>query len=1153
MKDIENMPKTLPTLHPIFAPFIQSGALAEHVQKGGEILKRILPEEFFAFSSQESDDWLAKNLPLIKWDELSSVPDGVSIYILCSPTHEVQAEKVLPDLIRRWLIPEKEVHILAFHNLYFHMKDTSSRLFFIAEIKILVEDGRDWGTIQSHLPLLTNEISLSLSSARYLEHVLDTKALSLDQKSSQIQYYLRKLISRVPDKFDIDLFKEMSVFFALSKLDFRKFRQSKHLARLVVTHNLLHRNLLQNLSISPEKRHLDFRFIRSKLHFPFGTKDVLGLSIAVSLADRYEDFGERHIIRAIQKFIPTSRSVKGSYYSLRATGDPVKTIYLELEKIDGSLVNQIELALLKKELKEELKKRIEKLMPSVFMIRNEEEVMRNILILSQELKYLSDIPQVMVNFEKQTQDELHFTVLLVRMLKKHDLPLEKAFEKVGKTFKFISDRLQNVGYVRKKNPKEANVFHLVLPKGMVLRTDSSVNFYLARQQVISILTEALGDVRDYNGGMILKQGELFAKLKDAFGGIADKNQELLENFFFALTPIEAQATSSLSTLKSFFHLFLKISAHEVTKRDPYFHMTKKKNNIVLSVMRAKDRSFEPIISEELSQLENFSKSLIQTQVNFQGTLILGFIYESPTQSQQREFQRCIDQGIKKWLGKVRNQQELRLSFPDLSPSLDPRLGGDDMTSTINRMLFEGLTRISKGGTSPLAIARSIEISSDQKRYTFRLRPSYWSDGSPLLAFDFEYAWKKILSPTFYTPFSYVFYPINNAREAKEGKIGLEKVGVKAIDDLTLIVDLENPSPEFLELTAHALYSPINHKVDALHPNWAQSGEDFFVGNGPFVLKRTLPNGGHEFVRNPKYWDKESVKLDRILITKSNAETALEMYKKDEIDWMGYPMRPWEPYFDLSGETKLESDLTGLVWCVLNTQRFPFDHLKMRQAFFYATDTIMLLKGVPGIQDPPLSPLPQIHSRVSDKNLARGDKKLAITLFEEALKEMGLDRNSFPVLTLSFTGGPTRRIIVKRLIQQWEKIFEISCHFEEYDFHTLFPKLIKGEYQVGSLSWKAWINDPMYTLGIFEFKNNRVNFPKWEHPHFQQLLAAAKKEVILEKRQNYYKQAEELLIHECPIIPLQSTSFFSMHKTSLRGVLSSELGNVDFREAFIVPN
>nr|NGX38532.1 Oligopeptide-binding protein OppA [Chlamydiota bacterium] len=1066
MKVAKSIQKKIPEIRLLFP---QVEALSDYVEKGKEILERLLPEEFLNLSEKEGKRWLSLNLPLIKSNIPSNTPGILPVFFLCSPTQEVKAERALLEVLRRWLIPEKEVNIVGFHNMYFNMNGFNSDLFFLAEVKILIEDGRDLEMIQKHLPLLSNEIALSLTSSKYHQLILDTKALSLDQKSAQIQLYLRRLTERKPGQFNIEIFQEMSTFFALSNSDFRKFRQPKHLTRVVVSHYLMRKRIIHYLSVTPEKRHLEFRFIRSKLYFPFGTKPVLGLSIAVALSDRYETFEESHIAHSVQKFIPDAQVVKGSYYFNRSNHDLIKYIYVELEKKSGAPFTLQETKFLKRDLKEELKKRIERLIPSVFMIRNEEEVMRNILLLSQELKYLSDLPQVMINFEKQESDQLYFTVVVVRVLKKHDPPLKDIFAKGKQNYSFSSDRVQNVGYIRKKNPKEANVFHLAIPKERtILRADSSVNFYLARQKICTLITEALGEVRDYNGGMILKQGELFTQFKRAFSGIALNDQELLENFFFALNPIEAQATSSLRALKTLFELFLEATQKEFFKRESYFRKFSKRKNTMFSVIRTNGHSFEAILNEELGRLENFSKFLVRTQVSYQGTSLQGLIYETTNSLQQKQFQQCIERALHKWVTKIVNQQELRLSFIDLPPSLDPRLGGDEYSSALIKMLYEGLTRISQDSKPSLALAQSIDISSDQKHYVFKLRPSKWSDGTPLTAYDFEYAWKKILSPSFYTPFAYFFFPIKNAKAAKEGTVSLDKLGVKVINDSTLAVELENPTPEFLEQVAHALYSPINHKLDKIHPNWAQSGEEGYVCNGPMKIKRMHPHGGYEFQKNPNYWDKISVKLDRILISKNNSETAIEMFNNDEIDWIGHPMRSWEPYFSKGKEKIISTKSLGTNWCVFNTQRYPFDNLKLRQAFSYALDREELVKKhLKGLQ-PALSPLPLIHTRIFNKELARGNKKLAVQLFEEALKELGLTRKTFPSIAFCFSDVVRRTTIPEAIVAQWENVLGVAPRIEEYEFHVLFPKILKGDYQLGAIKWKSWINDPLYTLSAFQY-------------------------------------------------------------------------------------
>lgn len=1145
--------RKLPELYPLFPLTSRSPALHCHIRRAKEILQQLLHKEFLSLSRQDAARWLSQNLPILSHRFPEKTPGVLTFQILCSPTQEVKAEKVLLEVLRKWLIPEKEIHILGYFNFYFTMRGISSKLLFLSEIEIFLEDNLELNTVQQNLPLLANELSLSLSSSRYLESILDTKALTLDQKSSQVQFYLRKLLKRSPNHIDIEIFKEMSTFYALSLPEFQKFRMPKHITRIIVSHFIMRKKILHGLSVSPKRRQLEFRFIRSKLYFPFGAKQVLGLSIAVAFSDRYETFEDIHALEAVQKFVPNLQIVKGSYYFYRPNHDSIKYLYLELEKKDGSPFQQKEIRLLNRELKEQLKKRIERLIPSVFMIRNEEEVMRNVLLLSQELKYLSDIPQVMVNFEKQEGEEIFFTVLVVRILRKHDLPLERLFTTQKYPFRFLQDRVQNVGYIRKRNPKEANVFHLCIPKERsILRVNSSVNFYLARQRVIAILTEALGEIRDYNGGMILKQGELFSQFKEAFTGIATKDQELIENFFFALSPIESQATTSLHSLKTLFQLCLEATGQELPKRESSFHKIIKKRNKCFAVLRTKDKGLETILNEEINHLVNFSKSLVKTQFHYQGTWIQGIIYEITNSPQYKQFQKAIESSLKKWVSKVMGQQQLRLSFIHLPLSLDPRLGGDEYSSNVIKMLYEGLTRVSRDSKPSLALARSIEISGDQKKYIFKLRHSQWSDGSPLIAYNFEYAWKKILSPLFYTPFAYFFYPIKNAKAVKEGRLGLEKVGIKALDDQTLVVDLEHPTPEFLEMISHPLYSPINHKLERLHPNWAQGGPETYICNGPMQLKEVQPSGGYIFQKNPYYWDQENVKLHTIVISKTSPETAIEMYKNDEIDWIGHPMGPWESYFS-TGDREYYTKFLGSHWCVFNTQRYPFNHLKMRKAFALAVNRHEISKLFPQTTMPASTPLPHIHTSIFDKDLSYGDKKMALQLFEEALRELGMTRKNFPIISLCFGGGKAREMIAKALVKTWEKVFGISCRLEDYPFDIFFPKLIKGDFHLGMMNWKAWINDPFYTLGAFQYRTNKINFSKWEHPKYQKYLDCAKRELIAENRIEYFKKAEEILIQEYPVIPIIYEAYRYTHKAQLRGAFCSDTGNIDFRWASISPH
>lgn len=1131
---------------------MRSKALMLHLFQIKKILDNVIPKDIVFQEKEEVQEWLNSNLPIIQWDEIDATPDSLSLYLFCKPAKDFKTETIFLDIIKKWLIPEKEIHILSFQNMYFHLREVSNELFFVAEVKVLIEDGRDLNTVQNNLPVLSKEIALGLSSSKYAEYLLDTKALSYDQKTTCIHQELIRLIQKKPNDFDQDIFTEMGRFLALSSKEFRNIRLHRHITRLVASHHLMHKTLSRALNLHPEERHLQMRLIRTELCFPFGSKPVLGLAIGVTLFDKYESFEESHILSAVLKFIDTVHLVKDSFYVYQGYKNQIRLLYVELEKKNGMRFTQEEIRTLKDELEDELKKRIEKLIPSVFMIRNEEEIMKSILLLSQELKYLSDLPQVMISLDKQTPTDMVFTLVVVRLLRRMDLPLEKCFQKTVPQVQFIPERVQTVGYLRKRIPKEANVFHLTIPKDRcILRADSSVNFYLARQRVIQILNDALGEIRDYNGGMILKQGELFSQFKDSFKEVAERNHELLENFFFSLNPIETQATLPLSSLTKLFYLYLEAIESELLKKESCFFKIEKEPNLSFAVVRARETSIKETLAEGLCRFDNFSKVLIKTQVSFQGSIILGYIYETHDTHKQELFAEIFSNQIREWKKKIKNQQVLRLSFVDQPNSLDPRLGGDVISGTILKMLFDGLMRIGKGDKPIFSVAESVEISTDLKRYVFKLRECYWSNESRVIAYDFEYTWKKILSPKFSTPFAYFFYPIKNAKAAKEGKLPIDVVGVRAIDDETLVIDLEHPTPEFLELAAHSLYSPVNHIVDKIHPNWSQGGEDVYVCNGPFKLKSNNPNGVIELEKNLCYWEKQVVKLDRVNISKSNSIFANEMFKNDEIDWIGRPMRPWEPFFaQNSDETVLATPL-GIYWCVFNTEKFPFNNLKIRQAFTYAINREELIQQLPYEGLPAATPLPLAHTQNYDAEYIPGNQTLAATLFQEGLNELGITRSEFPVIALIYTTDKTREKTMLLLKEQFQKVLGIHCQIENYEFHVLFNKMIQGDFQMGTMSWKSWINDPIYTLNAFKYRNNKVNFAKWENSEYQTLLDLAQQEINPAKRLEFLKKAEKILMVENPVAPIFYEVHQYMQKKYLHGTLHSDTGNVDFKWASII--
>jgi hypothetical protein len=762
-------------LEPNLIYAVRPDTLEEHLGHIKELLAKILPPNIFFEDKEDFLIWASGSLPLLKWIAPSTTPEELSIIFFCSPSRELRIESLFIDLIRTVLIPNKETPVLSFRHMQFNFQGIPESSFFIAEAKILIQSMRDLHYTTFNLALLTKELGLALSCPRYARHLLLSKIGHQSfSKTSLIHQDIVHLLRRFSKYVDASILDEMSRFLVLATPPFLNQHLPHHLTRIIVSIYLFHKSLFRAVTLSPSLRHIKLRFIPTKLIFPFCTKPALGCLIGINILDKYERCEEEHVLLAIKKFVPEAELIKGSVYCHTLSSASVKIFYLEVEKKNGSAFSRAERQVLGQHLEEKLKSSVERLIPSIFMVRNEEEVIRNILTLRQEIHSNQELPQVMISFDYQTPTEIVFLVIVVSIGKQALLPYLK---ENSPEILCLSERTQVVEYLDKKHPIEANVVKMHLPKdSSLLRGDSSFNFYLAREKVANLLHSALGEFRDYNGGIIIKQGELLSQFKRNFKKICDEDIDLIENFFYSLTPIETQATLSVSDLNFLFELFLETLENTLPHLFSYAIKVNQIDNKTYISLRAKDFSIKEILTPLLEPFSS-SKDLICSTITAKETVSLNYIYIHSDLRKHPKFLRVIEKALSSWKGKKTNPHilQLPLQFPMIS--LDPRLGGEEFGSNILRLLFEGLTRINRVGKIENGIAQSVTISSDRKQYIFKLRKAYWNNRLSVTAHDFEYAWKKILSPTFKTPFSYVFYPIKNAKRAKEGIVPLNQVGI----------------------------------------------------------------------------------------------------------------------------------------------------------------------------------------------------------------------------------------------------------------------------------------------------------------------------------------------------------------------------------------
>lgn len=508
-------------------------------------------------------------------------------------------------------------------------------------------------------------------------------------------------------------------------------------------------------------------------------------------------------------------------------------------------------------------------------------------------------------------------------------------------------------------------------------------------------------------------------------------------------------------------------------------------------------------------------------------------------------------------GKKESPQEnrhLNISFANEVRTLDPRLGGEYPTAHLIRMLFDGLMRRDEKGMTAPAVAESYVISEDFKTYTFTLRKTYWTDGKPVTAHDFVYAWKKSLDPKTLSHGAQNFYFIKNAKLSAEGKVPVDELGVCALDDYTLEVKLDYPAPYFLEVLGSTLFHPIPKHLDEKDPTWSHRTDGTFVSNGPFKLHKWKRGDYITVEKNPNYWDKEHVHLPKIKINFiDDGMTQLYMYEKNKLDWIGAPLNkiPQEALEDV----KLDSSFASLpspkvLWFFLNDEVFPFNNKKIRKALSWAINRQEIVDHIfDGNAFPAQGIIAPCFDLGNDPCFEDKNFDGAKTLFEEALAELELTKDTFPPIIIKYASGEETLNRVVQIIQEfWQKAFGVKVVLQQADWPVHFTEVQKGDYQVGMMGWYSFMGDPIYMLQTFKYKHDMVNMSNWESKDYLDLLEVSNHETIPQKRDEILIDAEKILMDEMPIIPICYLNIEFSKKPELVGVTLPASGEIDFKFA-----
>ncbi|MGL4392215.1 MAG: peptide ABC transporter substrate-binding protein [Fusobacteriaceae bacterium] len=495
----------------------------------------------------------------------------------------------------------------------------------------------------------------------------------------------------------------------------------------------------------------------------------------------------------------------------------------------------------------------------------------------------------------------------------------------------------------------------------------------------------------------------------------------------------------------------------------------------------------------------------------------------------------------------------------IDPQKNTTVEGTDITVAV----FEGLYSGSKNGNPVPAVAESVKISKDGKVYTFKLRKdAKWSDGKPVTAQDFEYTFKRGADPATMAEYAYQFFYIKNAEKFNQGKASRDDVGVKSLDDYTLQVTLENPTPYFLGLVGQAVYYPVRKDIVEKDPEgWTLKAETF-IGNGPFKMVKIAPKEGFEFVKNENYWDKANVKLDELKFTTiADENTYLNAFKKGEIDVFDTPPLAEIPNLLKDGTAKLNPYLASYFYAVnVSGKNVPpevakfLGNAKVRRALALAIDRKMIVEEVlRGGQIPGTSFVPKGIVSSDGKEFTTKQYFSPTGNVQEAKKllaEAGYgDAKKMPTISIKYNTLSSHATVAQAIQDMWKKNLGVNTELKQEEWAAFISSRVGQNYEVARHGWTADYNDPMTFLDLWVSSGGN-NDAKYNSPAYDKYIKMAKSESNATKRTKLLHDAEDVLMKDMPIIPLYYYTRVVCANPKVKNWYLSPLGEYNFKNAYV---
>jgi oligopeptide transport system substrate-binding protein len=483
-------------------------------------------------------------------------------------------------------------------------------------------------------------------------------------------------------------------------------------------------------------------------------------------------------------------------------------------------------------------------------------------------------------------------------------------------------------------------------------------------------------------------------------------------------------------------------------------------------------------------------------------------------------------------------------------SIDPHHASGDWENRILGDYIEGLVAEDALADAIPGQAESWDISEDGLVYTFHLRDGItWTDGEPVKASDFEFAFRRLFDPATASDYAYLQYPIKGGSEIGDGSMPVDSpdFGVKAIDDKTLEITLEGPTPFFLQALTHYTAYPVpQHVIEAVGDDW--TNVENIVGNGPYKIVEWVPGNYIRAEKNPDYYDAANVQIDEVYYyVQDDLAAAFSRYRAGEYDILtDLPGDQQQMVIDqMAGEGHFTPFL-GVYYYVINQEKEPFNNVDVRKALSMAINRDVIGPDVLGSGEipaygwvpPGTANYEGVEPYTPDWIEAPYEERVAQAA--EIMAGLGYTKDSPLTLQLKYNTNDNHQRVAVAIQSMWS---EIGVNAELFNSETAvhYDSLRAGDYDVGRAGWLLDYSDPSNVLdllrkgveqdGVMNWGNN---YGRYNNDEFNSLMDQAAAEPDLAARAALLGQAETIAMDEVGAIPIYWYLASNVVKPSVQG-------------------